>query len=215
MSTDYSRLPLGVDPDEVPVSVHSASDDQDADNPFSVNYRPVANDGDDDKQTPMLAVDSFEPSGGYCDMCHACCAVDVRVDPPAVRRRKYCSTAFEAAAATTFCYWFERIIHNPFCNFIFKCGCTWNWDGGWDRCNVFNTVGAPKCPWCTAAQNVSWTTDSLLFALMVLTYFSLLANRKRVDAAARWAAPVLVYFAAGTLVGWLFKITGSYPVFVF
>ena len=60
---------------------------------------------------------------------------------------------------------FDWVFHNPFCNALFRCGCTWNWDGGWARCNVHNTTG-PRCPWCAA-------TDP--FALFVINDWTVVA----------------------------------------
>jgi len=31
------------------------------------------------------------------------------------------------------CSAFTWIFHNVLCNFLFRCGCTWNWAGSWDR----------------------------------------------------------------------------------
>ena len=68
------------------------------------------------------------------------------------------------------CSAFCWVFHNKLCNFFFRCGCTWNWAGSWDRCaeffrifpfvehsrhhflrrcNVHNARG-PRCPWCAA-----------------------------------------------------------------
>ena len=193
-----------------------------ADNPFAAGYVSAANySGDDDndadartKEQLSVAADAASPSASlWGEFCLECCGIRT-TDSTEERRRKYGWTAVETSVAVTACFWFEKIIHNKFCNWLFRCGCTWTWAGGWDRCNVFNTQGLPKCPWCTAASNVSWTTDHLLFALMALTFIVLLRLRKRVDASVRWLAPLLVYFGAGTLVGWLFQVTGSYPTFI-
>lgn len=155
------------------------------------------------------------------DFCHTCAGITPQ-DPVPERTAKAVRCGIEVSCAITCCYWFERIIHNKFCNWIFRCNCTWTWAGGWKDCNVHNTTGLPKCPWCTARSNVSWTTDSLLFVLMALTFLACLYFRpvpvSRLDKVAnvtlRWAAPVIVYFLAGTFVGWLFKVTGSYPTFI-
>ena len=155
------------------------------------------------------------------DFCHTCAGITPQ-DPASERKAKAARCVVEVSCGVTCCYWFERIIHNKFCNFLFKCNCTWTWAGGWNDCNVHNTSGLPKCPWCTARSNVSWTTDSLLFVLMTLTFLVCLYFRpppaSRLDKVAnvtlRWAAPVIVYFLAGTFVGWLFKVTGSYPTFI-
>ncbi len=31
------------------------------------------------------------------------------------------------------CSAFCWVFHNKLCNFFFRCGCTWNWSGSWDR----------------------------------------------------------------------------------
>ncbi|CAJ1394435.1 unnamed protein product [Effrenium voratum] len=67
------------------------------------------------------------------------------------------------------CETFQQVVHNKFCNLLFRCNCTWEWAGGWDNCNVHNATG-PRCPWCVARQSISWTTDCLPLALMLLTF---------------------------------------------
>lgn len=209
---------------EFALSAHSAIDDDgdgavdfdaDVENPFSMNsYAMNAM----TTQSTTSIVDSktyqVESSSKFGQFCRECCGINLQSDNARVRRRKYCLTTVEVAAAITCCYWFEKIIHNKFCNFLFKCNCTWTWAGGWDNCNVWNTNGGPKCPWCTARITVSWTTDYLLFAIMLLTYFVALYNRRKIDLTLRWCLPVLMYFLVGTLVGYLFKVTGSYPYFI-
>lgn len=32
------------------------------------------------------------------------------------------------------CSAFCWVFHNKLCNFFFRCGCSWNWAGSWDRC---------------------------------------------------------------------------------
>ena len=150
------------------------------------------------------------------NFCQDCCGIDgPQDDTEAVVRKKYLLGSIEAVFGLNFCYWFQVIIHNKFCNFLFKCGCTWNWDGGWKDCNVHNVEG-PRCPWCCARSNVSWTTDYMLTAFMIITYFYLLSKRKTFigHPLFRLIAPILVYFAVGTLVGACFLV-GGYPYFVF
>jgi hypothetical protein len=150
------------------------------------------------------------------NFCQDCCGIDgPQDDTEAVVRKKYLLGSIEAVFGLNFCYWFQVIIHNKFCNFLFKCGCTWNWDGGWKDCNVHNAEG-PRCPWCCARSNVSWTTDYMLTAFMIVTYFYLLSKRKTLigHPLFRLIAPILVYFAVGTLVGACFLV-GGYPYFIF
>jgi len=33
-------------------------------------------------------------------------------------------------------YAFDWVFHNPYCGLLFRCGCTWNWAGGYGPCNV-------------------------------------------------------------------------------
>ena len=211
----YVGVPLGEEEETQEFEVLEKEEQDILFNPFAVNFSGERV-GENDVKSPMPMAGTGQLVVGTESnswWCQECCGVD-NVDAPFERRKKMCWTALEVGTGTTFCFWFERIIHNPFCNWLFKCGCTWNWDGGWNRCNVFNTVGAPKCPWCTAASNVSWTTDHFLFALMTLTFLFLLRHRKRVDMVVRWTAPIVVYFGVGTLIGWIFKVTGSYPIFI-
>jgi hypothetical protein len=129
---------------------------------------------------------------------------------------KYSQGLFELVLGVNYCYWFQVIIHNKFCNFLFKCGCTWNWDGGWKDCNVHNAEG-PRCPWCRARASISWTTDYFLAAAMILTYVYLLSKRRKPligNLLVRLLVPILVYFAVGTIVGAFFLIDG-YPTFIF
>lgn len=78
------------------------------------------------------------------------------------RRRlpKWSIVEFPIVVAVVFVW--EYVFHNPLCSkyeqsslvthskkyadLLFKCGCTWNWAGGWDDCNVHNVTG-PRCPW--------------------------------------------------------------------
>lgn len=84
-------------------------------------------------------------------------------------------TALELLLGIGFQFSFQYIIHNPTCNFLFKCGCTWEWAGGWKNCNIWSD--GPKCPWCLARASVSWTTDYLIFALMCASYFYFFYHR--------------------------------------
>lgn len=44
------------------------------------------------------------------------------------------------------------LFHNPICDAMFRCGCTWNWAGGWNACNVHNPTG-PRCPFCASPSS--------------------------------------------------------------
>eukprot|EP01095_Lingulamoeba_sp_RSL-Kostka_P017790 TRINITY_DN9476_c0_g2_i2.p1 TRINITY_DN9476_c0_g2~~TRINITY_DN9476_c0_g2_i2.p1 ORF type:complete len:209 (+),score=28.65 TRINITY_DN9476_c0_g2_i2:57-683(+) len=68
-----------------------------------------------------------------------------------------------------FTYCFDWVFENPICDILFKCGCTWNWEGGWDECNVHNTEGEPKCPWCNSQGFI----QVLLTKYYLLTYITM------------------------------------------
>ena len=109
------------------------------------------------------------------------------------------------------CQALQVTFHNAFCGWAFRCGCTWQWAGGWDCCNVHNTRG-PKCPWCMARDNISWTTDCLVLALMVIAFHE--ARERELPAWATLAAPPVVFFVVGLVVAATFKIATHYPYFV-
>jgi hypothetical protein len=131
--------------------------------------------------------------------------------------------AGELVAVAGVCEGLQLFFHNEFCGQLFRCGCVWQWKGGWKDCNVHNPVGRPKCPWCIARTYTSWTTDSLILALMVLSY----ANAHRLPEYLfsspwlRWAVPwrlclpVAVFFTAGFVVALAFSwASPSYPYFL-
>jgi hypothetical protein len=91
-----------------------------------------------------------------------------RCSAPSSARRQQ---GLEALVALGGCYGFDYALHNQYCALIFQCGCTWPWAGGSSHCNIHNTVGGPKCPWCMASpETVFWTRDTTTVALMFLGY---------------------------------------------
>eukprot|EP00434_Breviolum_minutum_P025298 symbB.v1.2.022351.t1/scaffold1977.1/size96879/6 len=113
--------------------------------------------------------------------------------------------------AAFLCECFQQVVHNKFCSWLFRCGCTWEWAGGWNRCNVHNAFG-PKCPWCVARLSISWTTDCLPLVVMLLVYGE--ARARRCPFWLRLALPVLSFFVLGTLVAFCFKVASGYPYFI-
>jgi len=157
----------------------------------------------------------------FVSFCLDCCGISTEESldheiTSVTLGKKYLLGFLEVAFAFNYCYWFQVIIHNKFCNFLFKCGCTWDFDGGWKDCNVHNKTGGPKCPWCMARATVSWTTDYLLTILMIITYLYLLSNRKKLigHPLFRLFAPIMIYFISGIIVGMCF-LGGGYPYFIF
>lgn len=87
--------------------------------------------------------------------------------------RKY-THIIEAGAVIVGSWGFYSVFHNPMCGVVFQCGCTWNWAGGWAKCNVHNPTG-PRCPWCVAPRDYTvwaWTaSDGLCIFLMIISWF--------------------------------------------
>lgn len=155
------------------------------------------------------------------EFCHKCSGIseeERKADHNEVTRKGF-TTSLEFILASGICYGFERVIHNKYCDFLFKCGCTWSWAGGWSDCN-FLKEGVPKCPWCMSRTYVAWTTDILPFITMLLTYIFTLYHRKACNgqldyAIVRLFAAVLAYFIIGFFVGLSFKLADpSYNHFV-
>lgn len=113
----------------------------------------------------------------------------------------------------SYCFGFQYIIHNPTCDFLFRCGCTWQWDGGWKNCNIW--YDGPKCPWCMSRANISWTTDYLIFAFMLIVFTFFFYHRNKYHAAYRYLLPILTYFMGAIIVGFIFKLSTGYPYFIF
>eukprot|EP00929_Paragymnodinium_shiwhaense_P034187 TRINITY_DN18636_c0_g1_i1.p2 TRINITY_DN18636_c0_g1~~TRINITY_DN18636_c0_g1_i1.p2 ORF type:complete len:232 (+),score=20.29 TRINITY_DN18636_c0_g1_i1:76-771(+) len=68
---------------------------------------------------------------------------------------------------------FDYFFHNPFCSYLFRCGCglAWSWKDGWADCNVHNHTG-PRCPWCICAEYLGgWSclfvNDVIVLAIVV------------------------------------------------
>lgn len=156
------------------------------------------------------SIDGSTTSGSFMQFCHRCSGIverDVKTMEEEKYTKKLLFTGMEAVAAGAYCYLFQFIIHNKFCATIFRCGCTWNWDGGWVDCNFHNTDGAPKCPWCCARASVAWTTTFLPFMLMFAAYITSLYYRKRCDfALARFIAATFTYFLSASVVGFIFFV---------
>lgn len=58
------------------------------------------------------------------EFCYVCASVSGDESSDVVKK-KCISTAIEFTLAGFLCYSFQFLIHNKFCDFLFKCGCTW------------------------------------------------------------------------------------------
>ena len=123
------------------------------------------------------------------------------------------------------------IFHNPTCNLLFSCGCTWNWAGGWDNCNIHSTEPIPKCPWCNSSPTVSWTTEYGVIGFMIITYYfvtysPLLCKSTVYRSINSNIYSQILYFSirvfsllvgfglASVVVGFAFYVSSGYPYFL-
>ena len=150
--------------------------------------------------------------------CMECCGIDKTEDNEKQQATKMKVTACEVGVAVTYCYWFQYLVHDEWCNLMFKCGCGFVYTKSWWGCNYWNLDSNVRCPWCTARATVSWTTDYLIFVLMAVSFLICLYHRRRIKnypTFVRWITPALTYFVAGTIVGLIFKLATNYPHFLF
>lgn len=128
--------------------------------------------------------------------------------------------------------------HNPMCNFMFKCGCTWNWSGGWDECNIHSTDPAvPHCPLCSAPPSTAWITQWGVMGSMFVSYYLIAywktiktlfikseqGKRKMeciidlniINILSRIIIPGIAFFISSIIIGFGFYLSSDYPTFLF
>jgi hypothetical protein len=77
---------------------------------------------------------------------------------PSRQRRGRLQAAAEFGLAAVGCYAFDYALHNPYCALLFRCGCTYEWAGGWTACNVHHPAvtelgeNPARCPWCAVME---------------------------------------------------------------
>ena len=87
-------------------------------------------------------------------------------------RKVWFSRILELIIVGVVIYVFSYYFHNPFCGFIFRCGCTFGktQHDGWKPCNIHNVSG-PHCPFCAAKKSVVWLIDTRsVDVLMFVSY---------------------------------------------
>uniref|UniRef100_A0A7S3LV12 Uncharacterized protein n=1 Tax=Palpitomonas bilix TaxID=652834 RepID=A0A7S3LV12_9EUKA len=103
------------------------------------------------------------------------------------------------------------LFENVYCDILFCCGCTWDWDGGWDHCNV-HVPGLPHCPWCAAtypavlATRLDWTTAAVYVAYFIFVQGKMIS---RLFWSAFWG-----FFVYGLVCAYAFKVATNYPFFL-
>ena len=131
----------------------------------------------------------------------------------------------EIVLMIAFAYAFNRIVHNWYCGFLFQCGCTWDYQGGWANCNVHHP-DTPSCPFCDASPSTVWLIDYLtVFLVMAVCYLMVFArqfltSRRHADVyrplsfLARFVTPVIVFFAYNAIMAFFFDVGTGYPYFM-
>lgn len=102
----------------------------------------------------------------------------------------------------------------PYCDFLFKCGCTFPWQSGVDLCNVYQ-ANSPHCPWC---EDRSLVLQIVPFVLVIAGQFAavVFVDRKfHLSIVWLFLVGVAVFFILGALNGWFFRWLDNYPFFVF
>jgi hypothetical protein len=84
-------------------------------------------------QSPVssrASVNAPEYSVSSCCKWGCCAAVTAAVKISHVNAgHSFATLNLVWVLCSAFCW----IFHNRLCNFFFRCGCTWNWAGSWDR----------------------------------------------------------------------------------
>ena len=128
------------------------------------------------------------------------------------------------------CSLLNQIVHSPWCNLMFGCGCRALWNGGWRDCNVHRTDGGPRCPWCVlwmpGNSNMRWYSlfntaiDQDGFPVLAMTFAALFALRNRNEAAhpllifvCTLLAVAIAYTASSSAAGFVWGRAYSYPYF--
>lgn len=155
------------------------------------------------------------------DVCIQCADINVNIDSKHTMMKKSFFVSAEVIFSFVYHWYWQFIVHDPFCSWLFRCGCVVIWNGGWNNCNYWRNInnGGPRCPWCMARRNISWTTDYLIYALMMVVFLAALYYRKKsvytYAVVWRWTLPMASYFLFGIIVGVIFKIATGYPYFIF
>ena len=145
---------------------------------------------------------------------------------------------FEFLGICLFVHAFNWVFHNPYCDIIFQCGCTFNWAGGWDNCNVHSLDPLQaKCPWCDCPPWVAVYTQYIVKLFMILIYYIVvygIKTRKKSRKITRFSRisykfnmknilksclglmiTPISFLIASTSIAFIFFLTSDYPIFLF
>ena len=97
----------------------------------------------------------------------------------------------EIGVVSAGCWVFDRAVHNPYCALLFRCGCTFEWAGGWLACNVHQPAvdqdgqrNPARCPWCAVMEGdlkplAVLITHSATVLVMISAYIAVWSGRMR------------------------------------
>eukprot|EP00730_Choanoeca_flexa_P013980 TRINITY_DN5936_c0_g2_i1.p1 TRINITY_DN5936_c0_g2~~TRINITY_DN5936_c0_g2_i1.p1 ORF type:complete len:172 (+),score=15.01 TRINITY_DN5936_c0_g2_i1:274-789(+) len=113
---------------------------------------------------------------------------------------------------------FDYCFHNQMCNLIFRCGCTWEWAGGWKNCNVHNKTG-PRCPWCDARRHLVWSVAPAFVCTLGMAGFVVFGLRYLKQPSQRRLAlmltmPFIIWLLYSFFIGLMFYWGTNYPWFL-
>jgi len=102
----------------------------------------------------------------------------------------------------------------PYCDFLFKCGCTFFWTTGVSLCNIYQPL-TPHCPWCEARSPLLQTIPFLLVLLGQGVVIRSLDKKYDWPWAKLFLASLAVFLILGAVHGLFFKLLDDYPHFLF
>mmetsp|Transcript_21063 Transcript_21063/g.53325 ORF Transcript_21063/g.53325 Transcript_21063/m.53325 type:complete len:199 (+) Transcript_21063:56-652(+) len=107
----------------------------------------------------------------------------------------------------------------PYCGLLFRCGCTWVWAGGIERCNIFDPE-APSCPFCTLSSALAWipqwgTALLSIFTTLCVCWIPQRLSLHRLGWLVRVLLPIACFFVYTFLLALIVKLASPhYPYFL-
>eukprot|EP01121_Diplochlamys_sp_Union-15-3_P002869 TRINITY_DN12714_c0_g1_i1.p1 TRINITY_DN12714_c0_g1~~TRINITY_DN12714_c0_g1_i1.p1 ORF type:complete len:196 (-),score=10.49 TRINITY_DN12714_c0_g1_i1:25-612(-) len=111
-------------------------------------------------------------------------------------------------------YLWSWIFVLPYCGILFRCGCTWRWNGASSKCN-YHVPDKPSCPWCVAPVATSWVAEWGSCVIMIIT--AIIVVWRLPFKLKIWAAPcvaIITWVVFNFLNALVFKAVYNYPIFL-
>lgn len=120
---------------------------------------------------------------------------------------------------------FTAAFTTPFCDTLFRCGCSWVWTTGVSECNIYFDE-APDCPWCVAPGYSKWipTTGTALMMIGAVAATDAYLRGTRGSQEGIWGAKavgwrvgaaVSMFFVFNIINSLGFKLVTGYPYWLF